>query len=237
MDLLFNARNALMHAGQQHQSVGEGSNSKMVYKTDRAIPGLGANQLNEKGRQIGIKAYTDAIQRYALRGLLNKLMEFVDDVKRGSVSEALSHVGLDRMDVSSTMLAYDVRPSQSIVNWPVLPWNEPSHADNKALWKHQHEMLMHELPSILVSTNSNNILLDLLQKCTSLEDDHAKRVYKSKSRDDERGASTVPGYRDAHIPAEEDSVVLMAKNEASDVRKNIQLVQEALGLIAVCSKL
>lgn len=238
MDLLCNARNALVHAGQQHQSVGEGTNSKKVFKTDRAIPGLGANQLNEKGRQIGIKAYTDAIQRYALRGLLAKMVAFINDRKSVSITEALSHVGWDRMSVGNKMIAADVTPPQSIVNWPVLPWNESSHADSDALWKHQHAMLLNELPSILGgSANSNNILTDLLQKCIALEDDHAKRVYKSKSRDDERGASTVPGYKDAHIPAEKDSVVLMAMNEASDLRKEVQLVQDALGLTLARSRL
>lgn len=230
MDLLCNARNALVHAGQHQQSVGEGTNSKKIFRTDRAIPGLGANQLNEKGRQIGIKAYTDAIQRYALLGLLDKMVSFVNNEKRVSVDEALSHVGLDRLSVGSTLLAADVTPPQSIVSWPVLPWNEPSHADSEALWKHQHAVLMNELPSILGGTNSNNILSDLLQKCIALEDDHAKRVYKSKSRDDERGATTVPGYKNAHVPAEKDSVVIMAKKEAGAVRQNVQLVHEALGL-------
>ncbi len=233
MDLLCSARNALMNAEQQHQSVGEATNSKKIFKMDRDIPGLGANQLNEKGRQIGIKAYTDAIQRYALRGLLSKMVSFVNNQRGISVNEALSHVGLDSISEGGKLLGVDGSHPHLIVNWPVLPWNEASHADKEALWKHQHAMLMNELSSILGSgsANGNDVLNNLLQKCIVLEDDHAKRVYKSKSRDDERGASTVPGYKDAHIPAENDSVVLMAKNEASDVRNDVQLVQEALGLI------
>jgi hypothetical protein len=62
-----------------------------------------------------------------------------------------------------------------------------------------------------------------------LEEDHAKRVYKSKSRDDSRGASTVPGYKDSHIPAEKDSVVLAAKEEAGQVKEEVEMVLAACG--------
>lgn len=237
MDLLVDARDGLVVAGvrQQQQSAGEGANSssskKMVFKTDKAVPGLGANQLTEKGRQIGITAYTDAIQRYALRGLLDRLVALAKNEKGLSLNGVLQHVGLE--DVSGSKMleaaADSNKPSKPIVDWPVLPWNEASHTDAEALWKHQHAMLLKELPSISNDVNNNNILSELLQKCIALEDDHAKRVYKSKSRDDARGASTVPGYKDVHIPAEKDSVVLAAKEEADEVRSNIRLVEEALG--------
>lgn len=235
MDLLVNARNALVYAGQQHQSVGEGTKSqKVLFKTDRAIRGLGENQLSEKGRQIGIKAYTDAIQRYALRGLLNKLVALVNNRQGLSLNEALAHIGLDNIS-KGKLDAADITPP--LLNWPILPWNESSHANSDALWKHQHLVLLNELPSMLASgntdSNNNYILSDLLKKCITLEDDHAERVYKSKSRDDERGAKTVPGYRDAHVAAEKDSVVLMAKKEADDVRRDVQIVQEALGVVNI----
>jgi len=237
MDLLVDARKELVIAGQKQQSAGEmgaNTNSRKVFKTDKAIPGLGANQLTEKGRQIGITAYTDAIQRYALRGLLDRLVKLASNEKGLSLNGVLQHVGLE--DISGGKLfqaaADSNKPSTPIVNWPVLPWNEASHTDAEALWKHQHAMLLNELPSILPDSsnaNNNNILSELLHKCIALEDDHAKRVYKSKSRDDVRGASTVPGYKDVHIPAEKDSVVLAAKQEADEVRNHIRLVEDALG--------
>jgi len=71
----------------------------------------------------------------------------------------------------------------------------------------------------------------------ALEDDHAKRVYKSKSRDDARGASTVPGYADVHIAAEKDSVVLAAKKEADGVRQDVKLIEAAIGGGVVRSRL
>ena len=132
--------------------------------------------------------------------------------------------------------AVDSMPSKPIVNWPVLPWNEASHTDDKALWKHQHSMLLNELPSILCNSNNvndNNILSRLLQKYIAFENDHAKKVYESKSRDDVRGANTVPGYKDVHIPTGKDSVVLVTKEEAEKGRNNTRLVDEALGTSSI----
>ena len=240
MDMLVDARNSLVHAGKQQQPQvgGEGSSPKkaVVYKTDKAIPGLGANQLTEKGRQIGIRAYTDAIQRYALRGLLERLLVTLAKNQSGgglTINEILGHVGLDGVQGGSSSAEKEATPSQAVVNWPVLPWNEASHSNFEALWKHQHSILLNELPTILRSSNTNSntsasILSTLLQKCIALEDDHSKRVYQSKSRDDSRGASTVPGYKDAHVAAEKDAVVLASKEEADRVKGKVQLIEKAL---------
>jgi len=233
MDLLIDARDALLFPKVALES------STKVFKGDKAIVGLGANQLTEKGRQIGIRAYTDALQRYALRGLLQRLVDLCNNRKGVTLVEALHHVGLDGVVVKTSHAEGGVvaPPSKSVVNWPVLPWNEASHTDPEALWKHQHSILMKELPSIVRNGNGNDTLSQLLQKCIVLENDHASRVYKSKSRDDVRGAATVPGYRDVHIAAEKDSVVLAAKEEADMVKKEVQLVEEALGGTSLRSRL
>jgi len=204
---------------------------------EKAIVGLGANQLTEKGRQIGIRAYTDAIQRYALRGLLQRLVELCNSQKELTLAEALRHVGLDGVVNAYHSKEGALAPSKSVVDWPVLPWNEASHTDPEALWKHQHSILMKEIPSIIRNGNGNDTLSQLLQKCIALENDHAVRVYKSKSRDDVRGAATVPGYKDVHIAAENDSVVLAAKEVADAVTKEVQLVEEALGGTSLRSRL
>jgi len=251
MDMLVDARESLLSVGrrqqqQQQQSGGEGTSGNrapasavQVYKTDKAIPGLGANQLTEKGRQIGIKAYTAAIQRYALRGLLHRLVTMAkaqDEVL--SAEDVLRHVGLEGVLAVSGHDMETTTSSTSKVNWPVLPWNEEAHTDPEAQWKHQHSLLMKELPSIISSTtntnnnNNNNIsiLSTLLQKCVALEQDHAKRVYQSKSRDDARGAKTVPGYADVHVAAEKDSVVLAAREEAESVKRDVAVVEEMMGI-------
>ncbi|KAL7551212.1 hypothetical protein ACHAWF_014406 [Thalassiosira exigua] len=229
VDLMVDARDRLVRAGGQ--SAGEGTGK--VYKTDKAMWGLGANQLTEKGRQIGIRAYTDAIQRYALRALLDRLVRLAKDGKGPSPDDVLGRVGLRGMgggagggDLSAPA------PSKPAVDWTVLPWNEPSHSDPEALWEHQRATLLREAPSILGDADDGSgadALSRLLRKCVALEEDHAKRVHKSKSRDDARGAKTVPGYEEAHVLAEKDKVVLAAKGEACNVRDNVRLVEEALG--------
>jgi NDP-sugar pyrophosphorylase family protein len=230
MDMLLNAREALLFPKVEKAK---------VFRGDKAIGGLGANQLTEKGRQIGIRAYTDAVQRYALRGLLHRLVTLCSNNSQKGLTlvEALHHVGLDGATVSDGSVG-TTAASKAVVDWPVLPWNEASHADTEALWKHQHSVLMKELPSIVNGgSGDNNTLSQLLQKCIALENDHASRVYKSKSRDDVRGAATVPGYKAAHIPAEKDSVVLAAKEEAEMVKKEVQLVEETLGGLSLRSRL
>jgi NDP-sugar pyrophosphorylase family protein len=228
MDMLVDARDALLVPKVE---------SGKVFKGEKAIVGLGANQLTEKGRQIGIRAYTDALQRYALRGLLARLVDLVNSQKGLTLVEALHHVGLDGVAASQST-GDAVAPSKPVVDWPVLPWNEASHGDPEALWKHQHSILMKEMPSMVRNgKNGNDTLTQLLQKCIALENDHAVRVYKSKSRDDVRGAATVPGYKDVHIAAEKDSVVLAAKEEAAMVQKEVMLVEEALGGTSVRSRL
>jgi len=230
MDMLVDARDALLFPKVPLAK---------VFKGEKAIAGLGANQLTEKGRQIGIQAYTDAIQRYALRGLLQRLVDLCNRQKGLTLVDALRHVGLNGgVNTSQSKgLALATSKAKSSVDWPTLPWNEASHTDLEALWKHQHSILMKEIPSIVRNGNGNDTLSQLLQKCITLEDDHATRVYKSKSRDDVRGASTVPGYKDVHIAAEKDSVVLAAKEEADMVREKVILVEEALGGTSVRSRL
>lgn len=235
MDMMSDARDKLVVAGQSTaQLAGNASKQKIVYRTDKAVIGLGANQLTEQGRLIGIKAYTSALQRYALRGLLDRMVAYVKEHKSSAMlssNEALRHVGLEGVDITS--LATDIAISKPIVNWPVLPWNEKSHANIDALWSHQHTVLLNELPSIITidKNTTSNILSVLLRKCIELEDDHAKRVYDSKSRDDVRGADTIPGYANVHVAAEKDPVVLMTKRDAEDVRRDVQLVEDALGFV------
>ena len=140
MDMMNDARNKLVVAGQSTvQSPGEGGTpdkKKVVYKTDKAVIGLGANQLSEQGRLIGIKAYTSALQRYALLGLLDRLVTYVKDKSKSTVlssNEALRHVGLEGVDIRSSAATDIASPSKPIVNWPILPWNEKSHANVDAL--------------------------------------------------------------------------------------------------------
>ena len=230
VDMLVDARDRLVAVAD-----GDGrGDKKRVYKTDRAVDGLGSNQLVEKGRTIGIRAYTDAVQRYALRGMLERITAATGGDDKGassSLEEALVGLGLGNLlgggapGPSATRVGGS---ASSKVDWPVLPWNEPAHADDGALWAHQRKTLLNELPSIVVVGGGGSALVRLLDRCAALEDDHAERVYKSKSRDDSRGAKTVPGYAAVHVAAGEDKVVLAARGEAEEVRGQVERIKSAL---------
>lgn len=244
MDMMMDARDKLVYVGHAtSQSAGEGASNESkrkvaVYKSDTAVVGLGANQLTEQGRLVGIKAYTSALRRYALRGLLDRLVVTLvpNDTMGGalaSVNEVLHDVGLDDIDLGSSTATESIAPSKTFVTWPVLPWNETYHANAESSWSHQRGVLLKELPSILGNgayDANKDVLSILLEKCIELEDDHARRVYISKSRDDARGADTVPGYADVHVSAKDDPVVLMTKKEAEDVRRDVRLVEDAVSL-------
>jgi hypothetical protein len=249
MDMITNARDALELAGRMREGGEGGGDAGKVapYRTDRAVPGLGANQLTEQGRSIGVRAYNFALHRYALRGFLDRLVTLVIDAKgRLASTEALGSVGLGGGILSRATNVVVVAPSsptRSTVNWPILPWNEASHSNADESWEHQRRTLLRELPSILLGVAGGDgkemanggydpILSVLLRRCVELEDDHARRVYDSKSRDDVRGAATVPGYGDVHVNAERDPVVLMTRKEADNVRRDVRMVEDALGGMA-----
>ncbi|EJK45892.1 hypothetical protein THAOC_35470, partial [Thalassiosira oceanica] len=242
VDMLVDARDRLVAAAKDdgRQSAGDESGTrksdkKRVFKTDRAVDGLGSNQLVEKGRTIGIRAYTDAVQRYALRGMLERIAAATatDKGASSSIEQALVGLGLGNLmatgaSVPSSSTTKAGSSASSKVDWPVLPWNEPGHADDDALWAHQRTTILNELPSIVDDSDGGVALVQLLDRCAALEDDHAERVHKSKSRDDARGAKTVPGYAAVHISAGEDKVVLAARGEADEVRGQVERIKRAL---------
>jgi len=59
-----------------------------TYVAERAINGIGSNILNEKGRQSGIKTYTECIQKFALEGLMSWL---VQQDQAGGIDEMCLH--------------------------------------------------------------------------------------------------------------------------------------------------
>jgi hypothetical protein len=67
--------------------------------------------------------------------------------------------------------------------------------------------LAHELARQLLPGIGLNERMKLL---IDMERANAELVQASKSRDDERGARIIPGYAEAHLPAERDAVVLSA---------------------------
>jgi hypothetical protein len=216
------ARQALMSvaATATVQAVYKGSD-----KDGASIPGIGSHTLTEKGRQTGIRAYTDCIQRFALTGFLTFLMH----AKKQHTQHA--SVLLDEAFLTQEFALSDVTrdtapvPSHEVgTGWGAMPWDE---ADESDLWNYQRGLVLKEFPCRFNSTGSGVLLSwakQLLQKLVGLEKDYADRVYQCKQRDDTRGAKTIPGYEDSHVAAEHDAVILTVRAACQQTQEAVQVL-------------
>jgi hypothetical protein len=176
----------------------------------KMLPGIGSTTISEKGRQSGIHAYTECIQRYALAVLL----EWIQNNRGNNLLFYLEHELQDVNVIPPKMTMLD-KPS-----WPNLPWE----SEESYTWIHQKSMLQSEFPR----TGGDDLaawLAELLRTLVKVETDYASAVYKSKKRDDIRGADTIPGYKESHIAAEDDEVI-KGSNEAA--RQKAQAVESLL---------
>ena len=179
------------------------------------IRGLGSNSLSKRGRDVGIQAYDDCIQRYALEGFLAWLLKLKEsnngflgmEILRQNMSQ-LSRSRVDPVDPFAK------------VQWPLLPWESPY-----TEWQFQSSILMEEFPD-KIGTPSG--AAELLEKLVSLKHKLAKQIYKSKKRDDTRGAKTIPGYADSHVAAEKDPVIIEAREVAERTERQ---ANELIGLL------
>lgn len=172
------------------------------------VQGVGANKLSDRARESGIRAYNECIQRYVLHGLLSWILE------NRSFDENVIHYEL--LGKKSRRL-----PSQDpslTVEWPVFPWD----TNRQEEWDYQRSLLLDEFP---VNSNISAWLEKLLKMLVILEFDFTRRIHRSKSRDDSRGAQTIPGYQESHVPADKDPVIIESRREAEKIE---QLVSEVL---------
>jgi Domain of unknown function (DUF4954) len=203
ISLCWRARQALLTSGKPNSSI----NKTTLYSSD-SIPGLGANVLTEKGRLIGIQAYTDCIQQFALQGLYTFLVNICIRCRKNSLS--LSNILLDEFRAIETP---PVVPNETI-QWPTFPWDQST--TPTTVWDSQRGYLLSEFPWQPDKVDVVEWALDLLDRHVDVEQKYADRVYQCKHRDDVRGVATVPDYTATHVPAEDESVVL-------SVRKNLEV--------------
>jgi len=204
VDMCIQAREALDRAGTE---------SAAVYKTDKQVVGIGACHLSEKGRVTGMKAYTQCIQLYALRGLLDRIVDS---------RQSLQQVALRLQHGLAVPAASGSAGVTMSVSWPPLPWDD----DDSSLWSHQLAVLRAEFP---VGHDSVSWIVDLLQKLVVLQKDYSKRVCDCKARDDSRGAKTVPGYADSHIAAHDDPAVKAVQDETARITETVEKIVGTLG--------
>ena len=248
VDMCIRAREQLLKAGHsQVLSFNQASreSTAKVFNSDESIPGLGDNYLTEKARQKGIRAYSDMIQRYALRGLLHKVEGIVERC-HDSLRDKLSPIEIcrrldgilssSRKDCGASILTgVNVDPM-----WPTLAWEEQKKdpngpkADGHWQWDHQRCVLKLEMQSILGMSASYISTIKLVAKLllclVQLESDYANRVFKSKERDDLRGLKMMPGYEASHIMAERDLVCKRASEESGRVDNSVKSILATLEL-------
>jgi hypothetical protein len=174
-----------------------------VYETDKTVDGIGKSHLTEKARLAGIQSYSDCIQMYALRGLLEEVE-----------GRSLERVHLE-CHVTPSFSSFLNNAKNA--SWPPLPWEQ----DDEALWSHQLSILKAEFP---VRSNAVSWITELLPKLVLLQNDYAERVYDCKKRDDVRGTNTVPGFKDSHVAVEDDPVIKAVLAEAAGVAKRVEEV-------------
>ena len=96
------------------------------------------------------------------------------------------------------------------MEWPAFPWDTASNDE----WEYQRSLLLEEFP---VDSNISTWLEQLLKRLVELEKDFARRIHKSKSRDDTRGANTIPGYAQSHVAADKDPVIAESSRSADNI--------------------
>ena len=161
--------------------------------------GIGSNGLSKRGRDMGIRSYNDCIQRFALQGLLTWLLQ-LNENGMGFVDQKYIQREFSRSNISR--IPY-IEPFEQ-VDWPRFPWET-----TESEWSYQRSLLLEEFP--MANIPALTWVTKLLHKLIALESDFAERVFKSKKRDDVRGADTIPGYAAAHVAAEKDPVILEAR--------------------------
>ena len=236
IDACWKARESLQKLNESAVESGQETSGKgnCLYTKSDLIE-LGENTMTERGRKVGIEAYTNIIQRYALTGLYVKVNSILEKV---SVEEAIHQINILWSKSNQEL-------SQSHSNytpWPVLPWEEESHNDQTKVTEHQLFILSRELKYMTKTPMAElTVIVTLLKKMISLELNFLERVKKSKSRDDKRGAQIIPNYNDAHILASNDPVVEMAKVNADEIvskcKEIISSLESASPLNSLQSKL
>lgn len=181
--------------------------AKKMLESGEEAPGVGSSILSSRAREVGIRAYTHCLQRYALYGLLQWIRQAPTD-DSGKITLNIEAVEKELSAASSLDMRFNADPL-SRIEWPVLPW-ETNENDE---WEFQKVLLSELYPTSPSSQWLEKALLELV----SLEKDLAQRIHKSKHRDDDRGAKTIPGYSTYHIAANEDSVVVDAFSYAAEI--------------------
>lgn len=214
IDACLHARDQL-HRIDSHPSYKDNVQSSNHF-TDVQLSDLGKNFMTVRGKKIGIQAYSNLIQRYALAGFFERIETIFQDPN----FEEEIKLFLNKSPAISAVTQAKINGS----SWPVLvlPWEENLFYNNKTnLLGHKRKILLGELPLIVGEEYKNmhswELTIVLLLKYIEAERKYAEEILKSKKRDDKRGLNIIPRYDGSHIMAEDDNVVQNAKNKCEEI--------------------
>jgi hypothetical protein len=200
-------------------------------------------EISPKALKCGIEVYTNFIQRYALRGLWERVQFFRKKIVSSSVDpgnndgdglEAIVQTNAFQDWMSKSMeearapvLSSTTLPCQhqhNIVNHS-LPWDELPSARFDGRHQHQGKILMLEfwkdqLPDDWMPCPSK--ISAWLALLVTLEEEHSARVELSKKKDDVRGDRVISSYASHHTMAEDDKVVKEVLSRFQDLKLSIQ---------------
>ena len=194
-------------------------NADDVIYSERDIPGVGANQMTEKGRLIGIQAYSELIQQFALQGLYTFLVEAC----KTCTDASLLHI-LTKEFRSSDVSTASVVDESKAVGWPIFPWDDYS---TSSLWQSQRVTLLREYPKSK-DENIGEWIVNLLGKFITIEKKFSERVRQCKQRDDSRGAATIPGYEESHVLVDQDAVVISIEYEIEQRKQDVKILLQEI---------
>lgn len=180
--------------------------------------GIGANKLTERARNVGISAYSDYIQHYALRGLFDWLCGLIEKDQSGIELTQLLQSEFQEIEAVEKFKLFD---PIATIDWPSLPWEMKGRDE----WAYQKTLLKEEF---LNDVNVFNWIKELLSHLVHLEKDWARRIHKSKDRDDTRGVQIIPGYKHSHVSASDDPVILEANKKAQETEVAVSSLMDKL---------
>mmetsp|Transcript_7596 Transcript_7596/g.9449 ORF Transcript_7596/g.9449 Transcript_7596/m.9449 type:complete len:702 (+) Transcript_7596:80-2185(+) len=191
VNMMIQARAQLQTVLKQH----EGTADQVL--TEQEVPGLGKNYTTRSDVERGIASYSLHIQRYALRGLLNRLHVGIlpDKDFEGSVSVDDPVFGLSELGQDDVLHS----------------------TDKKMIWLHQKAVLMLEYP-----TQEQKDPRVLLEELKELEARVTMALVSSKSKDDIRGAKIIPNHSEIHTTSAEDEVIAEAISEENEMHHYIE---------------
>ncbi len=188
------------------------------------VLGIGDCRLTERARDSGIKAYSNAIQMYALRGLLSWLEDLLEKETSDDTTPYVEAI-LEE-NILTVQGTHSIADDSSVVKWPVVPWKWDNHFTKEQEWNYQLAVLVEEFPADHHDLQWIRILLNHL---SCLEKDLTERIAKCKRRDDTRGADIVPGYSDSHVLADADPVVTDALEKHNRTGQDVEKILTRIG--------